>query len=160
MGLYPLHKTFGLKSFIASTYQAVSGSGTGGIMELEEQARGLGRGLVTEAIKKGSLSLSNCFNLIPRVDEFLEDGYTKEEMKMLNEGRKILGIEDLRVTCTCVRVPVFRAHCISISAEFEKPVSVCSQAVRSFAGAELAHQPVRPNTHAAKLPEVVPVVSG
>jgi aspartate-semialdehyde dehydrogenase len=57
------------------------------------------------------------FNLLPHVDAFLEDGYTKEEMKMLNEGKKILGLDELCVTCTCVRVPVFRAHSISISME-------------------------------------------
>ena len=143
MGLYPLHKAFGLKSFIASTYQAVSGSGAGGIIELEQQARAWAEGMSGEAIKKEVYPHQIAFNLIPHVDEFLDDGYTKEEMKMLNEGRKIMGIDDLRVTCTCVRVPVFRAHCVSISAEFEKPVSVeaARDAVRSFPGAELVDQP-------------------
>ena len=77
------------------------------------------------------------------MDAFLDDGYTKEEMKMLNEGRKIMGIDDLRVTCTCVRVPVFRAHSISISAEFEKPVTVeaAREAVRHFQGSELVDNP-------------------
>ena len=77
------------------------------------------------------------------MDAFLDDGYTKEEMKMLNEGRKIMGIDDLRVTCTCVRVPVFRAHSISISAEFENPVTVeaAREAVRNFEGSELVDNP-------------------
>ena len=143
MGLYPLHKAFGLKSFIASTYQAVSGSGAGGIIELEQQARAWVEGIPGESIRKVVYPHQIAFNLIPHVDEFLEDGYTKEEMKMLNEGRKIMGIDDLRVTCTCVRVPVFRAHCISLSADFEKPVSVESarEAVLSFAGAELVDIP-------------------
>lgn len=140
MGLYPLHKAFGLKGFIASTYQAVSGSGAWGIVELEEQTRAWAEG---GEIKKDVYPHQIAFNLLPHVDAFLEDGYTKEEMKMLNEGRKIMGIDNLRVTCTCVRVPVFRAHSISISAEFEKPVSVeaAREAIRSFEGAELVDNP-------------------
>ena len=140
MGLYPLHKAFGLKSFIASTYQAVSGSGAWGIVELEQQARAWAEG---GEMKKEVYPHQIAFNLIPHVDKFLDDGYTKEEMKMLHEGRKIMGIDDLRVTCTCVRVPVFRAHSISISAEFEKPVSVeaAREAVKAFEGAELVDNP-------------------
>ena len=140
MGLYPLHKVFGLKSFIASTYQAVSGSGAGGIVELEQQTRAWSEG---GDIKKEVFPHQIAFNLLPHVDAFLDDGYTKEEMKMLNEGRKIMGIDDLRVTCTCVRVPVFRAHSISISAEFEKPVTLeaAREAVRHFDGTELVDIP-------------------
>ena len=140
MGLYPLHKVFGLKSFIASTYQAVSGSGAGGIVELEQQTRAWSEG---GDIKKEVFPHQIAFNLLPHVDAFLDDGYTKEEMKMLNEGRKIMGIDDLRVTCTCVRVPVFRAHSISISAEFEKPVTLeaAREAVRHFDGIELVDIP-------------------
>ena len=140
MGLYPLHKEFGLKSFIASTYQAVSGSGAWGIVELEQQAKAWANG---EEMKKDVYPHQIAFNLIPHVDKFLENGYTKEEMKMLNEGRKIMGLEDLRVTCTCVRVPVFRAHSISISAEFEKPVTVdaAREAIRAFEGTELVDNP-------------------
>jgi len=142
MGLYPLHKAFGLKSFIASTYQAVSGSGAGGLIELDQQAHAWAEG---GEMKKSVYPHQIAFNLIPHVDAFLEDGYTKEEMKMLNEGRKIMGIDNLRVTCTCVRVPVFRAHSISISAEFEKPVSVeaAREAVRNFEGAELVDNPAK-----------------
>ncbi|MGZ0708257.1 aspartate-semialdehyde dehydrogenase [Coraliomargarita sp. W4R53] len=142
MGLYPLHKAFGLKSFIASTYQAVSGSGAGGLIELDQQAHAWAEG---GEMKKEVYPHQIAFNLIPHVDAFQEDGYTKEEMKMLNEGRKIMGIDDLRVTCTCVRVPVFRAHSISISAEFEKPVSVeaAREAVRNFEGAELVDNPAK-----------------
>jgi len=91
-----------------------------GIVELEQQARAWAE---DGEIKKEVYPHQIAFNLLPHVDAFLDDGYTKEEMKMLNEGRKIMGIDDLRVTCTCVRVPVFRAHSISISAEFEKPVT-------------------------------------
>lgn len=140
MGLYPLHQAFGLKRFIASTYQAVSGSGAGGLIELEQQTRAWAKG---EALQKEVYPHQIAFNLIPHVDAFLEDGYTREEMKMLNEGRKILGLGDLEVTCTCVRVPVFRAHSISISAEFERPVSVeeAREAITGFEGAELVDDP-------------------
>lgn len=64
------------------------------------------------------------FNLLPQIDSFTESGYTKEELKMLNEGRKILSLPDLKVTCTCVRVPVYRSHSISVTAQFEQPVDV------------------------------------
>lgn len=143
MGLYPLHKAFGLKSFIASTYQAVSGSGAEGIVELENQARAWAEGRPVSEMKKEVYPHQIAFNLLPHVDDFLDDGYTKEEMKMLNEGRKIMGLDDLKVTCTCVRVPVFRAHSISISAQFEKPVSVeaAREAIRHFDGAELVDNP-------------------
>lgn len=140
MGLYPLHQAFGLKSFIASTYQAVSGSGAGGIIELDQQSRAWAEG---GEMQREVYPHQIAFNLIPHVDAFLEDGYTKEEMKMLNEGRKIMGLDDLRVTCTCVRVPVFRAHSISISAEFERPVSVAAarEAIAAFEGSELVDSP-------------------
>ena len=136
MGLYPLHKAFGLKSIIASTYQAVSGSGAGGIIELEKQMKALVEG---GEVEKEVYPHQIAFNLIPHVDKFLHDGYTKEEMKMFNEGRKIMSLPDLKVTCTCVRVPVYRAHSISVSASFENPVSVQSarEAVASFDGVEL-----------------------
>ncbi len=140
MGLYPLHQAFGLKSIIASTYQAVSGSGAGGIVELEQQTRAWAEG---GEMKQEVYPHQIAFNLLPHVDAFLEDGYTKEEMKMLNEGRKIMSLPQLKVTCTCVRVPVFRAHCISVSAEFERPASVAAarEAIRKFPGVELVDDP-------------------
>lgn len=140
MGLYPLHKAFGLKSIIASTYQAVSGSGAGGIIELENQVKSLVEG---GEIEKEVYPHQIAFNLIPHVDKFFDDGYTKEEMKMLNEGRKIMSLPELKVTCTCVRVPVYRAHSISVSASFDKPVSVeaAREAVSAFAGTELVDDP-------------------
>ncbi len=140
MGLYPLHNAFGLKSFIASTYQAVSGSGAGGLVELESQVRSW---VDEKPLHKEVYPHQIAFNLLPHVDVFLDDGYTKEEMKMLNEGRKILGLDTLRVTCTCVRVPVFRAHSISISAEFERPADVeaAREAIRAFEGVDLVDDP-------------------
>jgi aspartate-semialdehyde dehydrogenase len=140
MGLYPLHQAFGLKSVIASTYQAVSGSGAGGIIELEQQIRALVNG---GEIERKVYPHQIAFNVIPHVDVFLEEGYTKEEMKMLNEGRKIMSLPGLEVTCTCVRVPVYRAHSISVSASFERPVSVqaAREAIAAFGGTELVDEP-------------------
>ncbi|MEI7927177.1 MAG: aspartate-semialdehyde dehydrogenase [Verrucomicrobiales bacterium] len=120
MALAPLHEAFGLKSIIASSYQAVSGSGAQGIIELEEQVRAIANGLpFTPKVYPRQIA----FNVIPQVDSFTDNGYTKEELKMLNEGRKILGLSDLKVSCTCVRVPVYRSHSVSITAVFEKPVT-------------------------------------
>ena len=130
MGLYPLHRKFGLKNIIASSYQAVSGSGTQGILELEEQVQALATG---QPIEKKVYPHQIAFNVIPQVDAFVEGGHTKEELKMCNEGRKILGLPDLNVTCTCVRVPVYRSHSVSLSAEFEQAVSV-ADAQASFDG--------------------------
>lgn len=140
MALYPLHQAFGLKSFIASTYQAVSGSGAKGLIELETQAQAWAK---DEPLLKTVYPHQIAFNLLPHVDVFFDDGYTKEEMKMLHEGKKILGLDHLRVTCTCVRVPVFRAHSISISAEFERPVSVTAarEAIHAFEGVDLVDNP-------------------
>jgi aspartate-semialdehyde dehydrogenase len=121
MGLYPLHRKFGLKSIIASSYQAVSGSGAQGIVELQNQVQALTAGL---AVEKNVYPHQIAFNVIPQVDAFTEDGYTKEELKMLNEGRKILGLNELDVTCTCVRVPVYRSHSVSATAQFHAPVTV------------------------------------
>lgn len=140
MGLYPLHKAFGLKRFFASTYQAVSGTGAAAMEELKNQVKAWATG---DAIESSVYPYQIAFNLLPHVDAFLEDGYTKEEMKMLNEGRKIMELPEMVCTCTCVRVPVFRAHSISIDAEFEKPVSVdaARKAIAEFVGAEVQDDP-------------------
>ena len=122
MGLHPLHRKFGLKSIIASSYQAVSGSGQAGIAELSDQVRALSEG--RDDFERNVYPHQIAFNVIPHVDQFMDGGYTKEELKMLNEGRKILGLPDLQVTCTCVRVPVYRSHSVSVTAQFEHPVSV------------------------------------
>ena len=119
MALAPLHKAFGLKSIIASTYQAVSGSGAQGIIELEEQVKAITHG---ESFTPKVYPRQIAFNVIPQVDAFTDNGYTKEELKMLHEGRKIMGLPELRVSCTCVRVPVYRSHSVSITAQFERPV--------------------------------------
>ena len=121
MALYPLHLKFGLKTIIASSYQAVSGSGQHGITELENQVRAIADG---HPFTPSVYPCQIAFNVIPQIDSFTDTGYTKEELKMLNESRKILSLPDLKVTCTCVRVPVYRSHSISAIAQFERPVSV------------------------------------
>ncbi len=140
MALYPLHKAFGLKRFFASTYQAVSGTGAAAMAELKEQVVAWAS---NEPIEHRVYPHQIAFNVLPHVDSFLESGYTKEEMKMLNEGRKIMALPRLICTCTCVRVPVFRAHSISIDAEFDHPVDVAAarRAIADFPGAELCDDP-------------------
>ncbi len=136
MGLWPLHKRFGLKRYIASTYQSVSGAGAEGVRELEAQVSAHAS---HSPLQKKVFPYQIAFNLIPQVDTFGSDGYTGEESKMMMESRKIMGLPDLPVSATCVRVPVVRAHSISINAEFERPVSVAEarEAIAAFSGAAL-----------------------
>ena len=142
MGLAPLHKAFGLKGIIASTYQAVSGSGAQGIAELDAQIKALTNGNPTE---KRVYPHQIAHNVIPHVDSFEDSGYTKEEQKMLHEGRKILDLPELKVTCTCVRVPVMRSHSISLTAIFEEDptVSEAHEALSSCPGLRLVDDPSR-----------------
>ncbi len=121
MALFPLHLRFGLKTVIASSYQAVSGSGQHGIAELENQVRAIVDG---HPVERSVYPKQIAFNLLPQIDSFADNGYTKEELKMLNESRKILSLPELNVTCTCVRVPVYRSHSISVIASFERPVDL------------------------------------
>lgn len=121
MALFPLHREFGVRDLIASSYQAVSGSGAQGIAELDSQVRAIVRGEpVTAAVYPHQIA----FNVIPQVDAFEPNGYTREEMKMQNEGRKILHHPDLRASVTCVRVPVYRSHSVAVTAAFDKPVDI------------------------------------
>jgi aspartate-semialdehyde dehydrogenase len=129
MALYPLHQAFGCTRVIASSYQAVSGTGAQAIEELAQQTRDwASQERAWDAAKLDSPSsvypYQIAFNVLPQVDSFLDTGYTKEEMKMENEGRKIMHHPDFRASVTCVRVPVFRAHSIAVTAQFEKPISV------------------------------------
>ncbi len=141
MGLYPLHHAFGLTRFVACTYQAVSGAGAAAMDELDKQVHAWAKG---EPVVASVFPHQIAFNLIPQVDQFLEDGYTKEEKKMLWESRKIMGHDTLKVSTTCVRVPVFRAHSIAIHAEFERSVSVeAARAVlKEASGVELFDDPM------------------
>ena len=121
MALYPLHKAFSVKRIFASSYQAVSGTGAQAIEELKRQVEEVVTG---QTVTKQVYPHQIAFNVLPHVDSFLPTGYTKEEMKMENEGRKIMHHPGFRASVTCVRVPVYRAHSVAVSAEFEKPVSV------------------------------------
>jgi aspartate-semialdehyde dehydrogenase len=121
MALYPLHKAFGVKRIIASSYQAVSGTGAKAIEELERQVQQIAAG---QPITREVYPYQIAFNVLPQVDSFQPDGYTKEEMKMQNEGRKIMHHAGFRASVTCVRVPVYRSHSVAVSAEFEKPITV------------------------------------
>jgi aspartate-semialdehyde dehydrogenase len=121
MALYPLHQAFGVKRIFASSYQAVSGTGAKAIEELERQVSQVVKG---ETVTKEVYPHQIAFNVLPHVDSFLPSGYTKEEMKMENEGRKIMHHPAFKASVTCVRVPVYRSHSVAVSAEFELPVSV------------------------------------
>src|SRR3954470_18198701 len=136
MGLWPLHKAFGLKRYIAATYQSVSGTGTDAIEELDQQVHAYAQGA---PITKKVYPYQIAFNVIPQVDSFGPNGYTGEETKMMQESRKIMGLPNLRVSATTVRVPVVRAHSIAVNAEFERPVSVeaARAAIAAFEGAQL-----------------------
>lgn len=123
MALYPLHAAFGVKRIFASSYQAVSGTGAKAIEELERQ---VGQVVAGKPVTKEVYPHQIAFNVLPHVDSFLPSGYTKEEMKMENEGRKIMHHPAFRASVTCVRVPVYRAHSVAVSAEFEKPVTVAA----------------------------------
>jgi aspartate-semialdehyde dehydrogenase len=121
IALHPLHRAFGLRRIIASSYQAVSGTGARAIEELRDQVEAISAG---KSFTKEVYPHQIAFNVIPHVDSFLDDGYTREEMKMQNEGRRIMDLPDLTASVTCVRVPVYRAHSVSVTAQFEHPVSL------------------------------------
>jgi aspartate-semialdehyde dehydrogenase len=121
MALHPLHQEFRVKRIFASSYQAVSGTGAQAIEELRGQVAAISAGQPAES-KVYPHQIA--FNVLPHVDTFLETGYTKEEMKMQNEGRRIMHHPTFKASVTCVRVPVYRAHSVAVSAEFERPVSL------------------------------------
>lgn len=121
VALQPLHKQAKIKRMIVSTYQAVSGAGVNGLKELDDQIDKLRS---HEPISINTFQHQIAFNLIPQIGSVDESGYFAEEMKMQNEGRKILNNPELQVNCTCVRVPVYRSHSESITVEFEQPLSV------------------------------------
>jgi aspartate-semialdehyde dehydrogenase len=140
MAIYPLHRAFGVRRVIAASYQAVSGTGARAITELKEQI---------EAAAQDRQSPPQvyphpiAFNVLPHVGSFLQTGYTSEEEKMQGEGRKIMHLPEFKASVTCVRVPVYRAHSVAVSAEFDRPVSV-EQALEVLAkapGLELVDEP-------------------
>jgi aspartate-semialdehyde dehydrogenase len=142
MGLYPLHRAFGLRRYVAATYQSVSGTGAEAVRELDAQLRAWAKG---EPLPRKVYPHQIAFNVIPQVDTFGANGYTGEENKMAAESRKILELPQLRVSSTCVRVPVVRAHSVAINAEFEKPVdlAVARAAIAAFPGVELVDEPAQ-----------------
>ncbi|MEM7699563.1 MAG: aspartate-semialdehyde dehydrogenase [Verrucomicrobiota bacterium] len=138
MGLNPLHKAFReVTSILASSYQAVSGSGTQGIVELEQQCQALAA--EKPCPEQSVYPRQIAFNVIPHVDVFQENGYTKEEMKMNFEGQKILHAPDLRASVTCVRVPVYRSHAIAVTAVFrdEPSVAAARDAIEAAPGVQV-----------------------
>lgn len=133
MALAPIAKLSPIKAINACTYQAVSGAGMGGISELKDEVTALTKG---ESVEAKVFPAQIAFNVIADIGSPLENGYTTEEMKMQNEGRKILHLPDLLVTCTCVRVPVYRSHSIAVTVVTEEPVSVeaAENAIAAFDG--------------------------
>jgi aspartate-semialdehyde dehydrogenase len=140
MGLYPLHAAFGVTRIFASSYQAVSGTGAKAIEELRRQ---VGEVVGGQPVTREVYPHQIAFNVLPHVDSFLPNGYTKEEMKMENEGRKIMHHPAFRASVTCVRVPVYRAHSVAVSAEFEKPVTVeaAREVLRRAPGLDVVDHP-------------------
>lgn len=140
MALYPLHRAFGVKRIFASSYQAVSGTGAKALEELEKQVGQIVRG---EPVTREVYPHQIAFNVLPHVDSFLPTGYTKEEMKMENEGRKIMHLPAFKASVTCVRVPVYRSHSIAVSAEFERPVSLeaAREALAKAPGLDIVDDP-------------------
>jgi aspartate-semialdehyde dehydrogenase len=164
MALYPLHRIFHVRRVFAASYQAVSGSGTRGVEELTRQTK---RSLKDQELcsrrpvgdaKHDQVSNQNrashseaatvyphpiAFNVLPHIDSFLDSGYTKEEVKMQDEARKIMHSQALRVSATCVRVPIYRAHSVAVSAEFQRPLSVeqAREILSKAPGLELVDEP-------------------
>lgn len=147
MALKPLHDLAHIKRVVVSTYQAVSGAGKEGIDELTNQTKAYSEGREMEAHILPSASLAKhypiAFNLIPQIDVFLDNLYTKEEMKMINETRKIMHDDEMRITATTVRVPVYRSHSESVNIEFEHDLALedMAKAINAFPGIQMQDEP-------------------
>ncbi|MBF0337840.1 MAG: aspartate-semialdehyde dehydrogenase [Nitrospirae bacterium] len=120
VALKPIHDAARIKRIVVSTYQAVSGTGKKAMDELLDQCRSI---LNFQEVKRNVYPHQIAFNCLPHIDKFLENGYTKEEMKMVNETKKIMGDHSIRVTATTVRVPVFRGHSESVNIETERKLT-------------------------------------
>ncbi|MES4792575.1 MAG: aspartate-semialdehyde dehydrogenase [Chloroflexota bacterium] len=120
LALNPIHRVNPLRRVIVSTYQAVAGAGAAAVEGLRRESEAA---LAGRHEPSGTQKREIAFNAVPQIDVFAEDGYTKEELKMANETRKILHSDDIGVSATCVRVPVFFSHAMSVWAEFERPIS-------------------------------------
>ena len=147
MGLKPLYDIAKIRRIVVSTYQAVSGAGKEGMAELEEQVAALSSGKDAQAnilpVGKLPKHYQIAFNLIPQIDVFMDNLYTKEEMKMIDETKKIMEDDSLRITATTVRVPVYRSHAESVNVEFEREVSLdaARKALAAFPGVILRDNP-------------------
>ena len=139
MAIAPIHRVSKIKTLITSTYQAVSGAGINGMKELEEEVKAIAAG---ETCTPSVFPAQIAYNCIPWIGSDTGNGVTTEEAKMGNEGRKILHNPDMKVTCTCVRVPVFRSHSISVSLACERPVSIAEakDAIRNGQGVKLVEE--------------------
>lgn len=147
MALKPLYDVSKIKRVVVSTYQAVSGGGKEAMAELEEQVKAIneGRPVVANILPGASLAkhYQIAFNLIPQIDVFKENLYTKEEMKMIDETKKIMSDDSMRITATTVRVPVYRSHAESVNVEFEDEISVekAREVLAAFPGVTLTDNP-------------------
>ncbi|MDP7405544.1 MAG: aspartate-semialdehyde dehydrogenase, partial [SAR324 cluster bacterium] len=120
VALNPIHRAANIKRVVVSTYQAVSGAGASAMEELKQQLRAWAN---DEPMKQEVFPTQIAFNLFPHIDVFQDNGYTKEEMKMVHETRKIMNAPNMQISATCVRVPVLRAHSEAVWVETEKPLS-------------------------------------
>lgn len=147
MALKPLYDMAKIKRIVVSTYQAVSGAGKEGIDELTDQVKASaeGREMVAKILPSASLEKHYpiAFNLIPQIDVFMDNLYTKEEMKMVNETKKIFDDYDMRITATTVRVPVYRSHSESVNVEFEHDLDLAAmqEALNAFPGVQVLDNP-------------------
>ena len=147
MALKPLYDLARIKRIVVSTYQAVSGAGKEGIDELTDETKAYaeGREMVPHILPSASLAkhFPIAFNLIPQIDVFQDNLYTKEEMKMVNETHKILHDYDIGITATTVRVPVYRSHSESVNVEFEKDLDLeaMRKAIDAFPGIHMMDDP-------------------
>lgn len=147
MALKPLHNVSKIKRVVVSTYQAVSGGGKEAMAELEEQVKAIneGRPVVANILPGASLAkhYQIAFNLIPQIDVFKDNLYTKEEMKMIDETKKIMSDDNMRITATTIRVPVYRSHAESVNVEFEDEISVekAREVLAAFPGVTLTDNP-------------------
>ena len=140
VAVYPLHKAKKLKRLVAATYQAASGGGARAMQELIDQSADVLEG---KEVVPQIMAQRIAFNLFPHIDVFKENDYTKEELKMVYESRKIMHAPELKITCTCVRVPVMRAHSESLNMEFEEEITPdeARAILRSAPGVEVRDNP-------------------
>ena len=138
VALKPLHDRWKIKRIVVATYQSVTGAGKKGLTQLEAET-------AKQPLAEKKFPHQIAFNILPQVDVFHEDGYTKEEYKMVNETKKIMGDSSIRVNATCVRVPVYGGHSESVNVEFEKPYDLeeAREALRNAPGVILQDEPHR-----------------